>query len=160
MYPPDVGRDPPGFEGDPNDLMPEEVEAWPKDTWERIDDYALVRRHNTPRLTLYDPSRCDDDCPIDLDKLDVVRTTVTDIQDVPGEHVIVDTCCAHRLSDFFFCVCSVMCFKSWRHWFPMSVSTIAPLKSPYPVSTITSSPVKSLICSGGAPCIPSAGAPC
>ena len=79
------------FEGDPNEMVQAMGEEYPKDVWDRIGDHSIVRRHNTPRLTLFDPSKCTDVCPIDLDLIDVYRTTITDIQDSPGEQVINDT---------------------------------------------------------------------
>ena len=62
-------------------------EPHPADEW--IDrPHVLIRKHNTPRLSLFQPGETQD-CPIPLSHIDVTRTTTTDT-DTADEQEITD----------------------------------------------------------------------
>ena len=52
----------------------------PKDYWEQRGSY-LVRVHRIPRRTTFSPAHCEEECPFDLESLDLTRLSCTNGQE-------------------------------------------------------------------------------
>ncbi len=64
----------------PGDSPAVEGEEEPKDYWEQRGCY-LVRVHRIPRRTKFSPAHCEEECPFDLESLDLTRLTCTNGQE-------------------------------------------------------------------------------
>ncbi len=89
----DLGDGPSGGESDGEDLDSTPVadgghqgappsedggDEEPKDYWEQRGSY-LVRVHRIPRRTTFSPAHCEEECPFDLESLDLTRLTCTNV---------------------------------------------------------------------------------